>query len=601
MPSSPRTRRNQAQGPSLWREVEARIHLSLPPFTLTSPTSYATRAAFSQLLMRYNPSLGGVVVAHTGHLKLDGPPRLIGASPYAHVYATTKLLLFCPTPGAQLLGLITYVGPDHVGMTVLRSFHAVLSTDDPGFPHGTSLRQGMVLRFEVDEVKNTTQGLFQIMATLQESTNSTTAAPLGVVHDPPSYATDVPLEHGDNVEEEEDMQDVVDVLDLGRRRSNAGSKLLGNGKVKRESDPLLMGFGEEPAFGDPLEPMTNSPLPQIPSEKWEKENSIVGVKSATKRRKRSNVVEKENDIPMEHVVAVQEEGALGMHVKEEQEEVEEHDMDDGQRSLLSLTPATIAAARVPLTPNEDEVPTPREISSKKKDKKSKKKKHKNTADSSLTRRNLSKEMKEEQLHEMKKVQKQTSEVTKEKKKKNKKKKKDKRRESDIKNESVNETEKNEEIEYNFKEEEWGEIDEPKEKKEEELISTPVRSIRREEGENEKSARTMSARAGLFEYRVSSKIRKNEDEVKKESEWIGVIQTQQSLGSHFEEDEVKKEVVTVEERGEEKKKNERKKRKRDSMEGNMKSGNGSLKKKTKTRKLKGALELERMRSSGANRS
>lgn len=600
MPSSPRTRRGQAQGPSLWREVEARIHLSLPPFTLTSPTSYATRAAFSQLLMRYNPSLGGVVVAHTGHLKLDGPPRLIGASPYAHVYATTKLLLFCPTPGAQLLGLITYVGPDHVGMTVLRSFHAVLSTDDPGFPHGTSLRQGMVLRFEVDEVKNTTQGLFQIMATLQESTNSSTAAPLGVVHDPPSYATDVPLEHTDKVEEEEEMQDVADVLDLGRRRSNAGSKLLGNGKVKRERNPLLMGFGEEPAFGDPSEPITNSPLPQTPSKKWEKENSTVGAESATRRRKRSSVVQKNDDIPMEHVVAVREEDALGMHVKEEQEEMEEQDMDDGQRSLLSLTPVTIAAARVPLTPNGDEIPTPREISSKKKGKKSKKKKQKNTEESSLTRRNLLEEMKGEQPHDMENVQKQTSDVTKGKKKKNKKKKKDKRRESDVIKEIVNENEKKEEIEYNFKEEEWGEVDEPKEKKEEELVFTPVRSIGREEGENEKSARTMSARAGLFEYRVSSKSRKNEDEVKKEPEWSGVIQTQQSLGSHFEEDEVKKEAVTVEEGGEEKKKNKRKKRKRDSVEGDVKLGNESLKKKKK-RKLKGALELERMRSSGANRS
>ena len=613
MPSSSHSHLEQAQGPSLWREVEARIHLSLPPYTLTSPTTYATRAAFSQLLMRYNPSLGGVVVAHTGRLKLDGPPRLIGSSPYAHVYATTKLLLFCPTPGAQLLGLITHVGPDHVGMTVLRSFHAVLPTNDPGFPHGSTLRRGMVLRFEVGDVKNTAQGLFQIMATLQESNQFTATAPLGVVHDPPAYAKNVPLEFDDDVQDDQDeMQDVMDVLDFGRRRSQIGSKFLGNGNVKRESNPLLRGFGEEPAFGDPLEPIVNSPLRQTSSDKLEKRNSTVGVESATKRRKRISVVTKEDNVPTENIVAVREKNALGIHLKEEEKEEPDKDIDEG--FLLSLTPNTFAAELVPLTPNENEIPTPEQTGSAKKTKKSRKKKNRNTKDSNLTRRNLSKEMKEEQAQIKEKVSTQTSEVTKGKKKN--KKNKNKKRKSNITNEAgntneivntnkvanasevANANEKEEEIKYNFKEEEWGEVDEPKGKKEEELITTPIHSIRREEGENEQSARTMSARPGLFQYRVSTKIRKNEDEVKTEPEWSSVVQTQQSLGSHIEKDEVKEEVVAVD-GGEKKKKNKKRKRKRDSVGENVKSGNGSLKKKK--RKLKGALELERMRSSGASGS
>lgn len=166
--------------PSAWREVDASVHLSLTPQQLGNAVESATRLAYSGLLMRHHAALGGVVVAHSGPLKLATPPRFIGASPFAHVRATCKLLVFAPQKGSELLGVVTHIGPDHVGLRVLQVFHAMLPLSGLNEVYryavqrwacigdGADVVIGSQMRFVVEAVKPTHHGLFQIVASLDE-------------------------------------------------------------------------------------------------------------------------------------------------------------------------------------------------------------------------------------------------------------------------------------------------------------------------------------------------------------------------------------------------------------------------------------------------
>lgn len=128
MPSS--SQHKAAEAPSPWRLVRARVHVALSPQQLSNVTAAATRQAYSNLLLRHNAALGGVIAAHGGPLVLNGAPRMVDASPFAHVSGTTSLLVFAPVPGCILTGVVNHVGPDHVGLSVHAVFHAVLPIDD---------------------------------------------------------------------------------------------------------------------------------------------------------------------------------------------------------------------------------------------------------------------------------------------------------------------------------------------------------------------------------------------------------------------------------------------------------------------------------------
>jgi hypothetical protein len=186
---------------SPWRVVEARVLVSLSPAELCNVRARAnvTRRALSGLLMRYQPSLGGVVVAHRGGLRLprQAHARLIGASPFAHVSAVVTLLVFVPRPGDHLRAVVSHVGPDHVGLTLWNTFHVVLSITETGerylydprsrrwrctaSPDGTKdIAVDATVRFGVIALRHTHSGLFHVSATLLDSHGDASEV-LGVV------------------------------------------------------------------------------------------------------------------------------------------------------------------------------------------------------------------------------------------------------------------------------------------------------------------------------------------------------------------------------------------------------------------------------------
>lgn len=232
-----------------WRLVRARVHVSLPPQQLNNATAAATRQAYANLLLRHSAVLGGVVAAHSGPLALDGPPKIVDASPFAHVSGRTTLLVFAPALGSVLTGVVTHIGPDHVGLSVHATFHAVLSVDDvaaryqyehdaetderrwrfvPNAPEQSQSphRDSSIfsqksqltndlditidkhIRFAVISVKATRFGLFQMLASIDDR-NSVTGPPLGVVNSIRSKAESLTVEGGTSSLWDDDNDDDV--------------------------------------------------------------------------------------------------------------------------------------------------------------------------------------------------------------------------------------------------------------------------------------------------------------------------------------------------------------------------------------------------------
>lgn len=203
-----------------WRLVKGRVHLSLPAGAGRGAARTASKQAYGRLLFRHHPVLGGVVVAHEGEVKLVSGPKYVATSPFAHVAAETTLLLFAPCVGCILTGVITYVGPDHIGLTVHSAFHAVLPFEDVA-PHyvysrmldstarwqrmhstdgpdasamsvlddgtGSNSNKDYVLggrvRFVVTGVQTTRSGLYQLFGSVRGGSNSSTSGTgeLGVI------------------------------------------------------------------------------------------------------------------------------------------------------------------------------------------------------------------------------------------------------------------------------------------------------------------------------------------------------------------------------------------------------------------------------------
>ncbi|PXF48246.1 DNA-directed RNA polymerase I subunit RPA43 [Gracilariopsis chorda] len=254
---------------AVWRQVEARVHISLSPSQLSDPLASATHVAFDNLLMRYNQSLKGVVVAHIAPLKLLGHPTFIDASPFAHVAARAKLLVFNPPPGSVLVGVVKHVGPDHLGLTVFRNFHAVLPLHsvanmfqyDGNHPRkwrrsdqlaspSRDVIAGKQIRFVVHETKATKEGLFQILASLDDRkcTDAHHEVSLGLLASCEEIPGQITSPH-----EDEERYDVgapnVDVLNVRKRSSIARA-----GRSDRRSAGHLL-LGGDDVFGDVLAPV----------------------------------------------------------------------------------------------------------------------------------------------------------------------------------------------------------------------------------------------------------------------------------------------------------------------------------------------------------
>lgn len=191
-----------------WRVVDAYVRVSLTPAEVFGGNARraAARRAFGSLLMRYHEGLGGVVVAQRGGLQIgkDALAPSNPASPFIHVLATAKLLVFAPPTGITLLGTVVHVGPDHVGLALWSTFHVVLRLADTGINYSYDPQQqkwsapggeacdmtvGAVVRFSVGAMHHTHAGIFHVAATFLD-TDGTRQQELCVQPDLPGEISD---------------------------------------------------------------------------------------------------------------------------------------------------------------------------------------------------------------------------------------------------------------------------------------------------------------------------------------------------------------------------------------------------------------------------
>ncbi len=317
---------------SPWHIVEASVLLSLTPCQVANgggaARNAAARAAFKSFFMRYNRSLGGVVVARRGNLRFPGDcvnARLVGASPFAHITAHATLLLFAPQPGSTMTGTVTHVGPDHVGMSVLRVFHAVLPlseflddyvyeqglTDgallkwwrysgDEGDEERESVRLGSHIRFLVKALRSSTEGLFHIGATLDAPQEDIVQLGLGLV----DYAPEIDV----MLEREEDTMEIAvsgsqDVSGIPvapvRKTSPRGSDLMQEMDAFDDDLTISPGISTEPRLKPKTEPEVDGSAP-APTKKKKKRNTKKRKKEKRTSARTEDDASTANGVPHDH-------------------------------------------------------------------------------------------------------------------------------------------------------------------------------------------------------------------------------------------------------------------------------------------------------------
>lgn len=79
------------------------------------------------MLLRYSESAGGVVVSYSDVSVASSKAAILYDSPYIHFAVKATFVIFAPTPGAHLIGSVTKVSPDHIGLLVSGLFNASIA------------------------------------------------------------------------------------------------------------------------------------------------------------------------------------------------------------------------------------------------------------------------------------------------------------------------------------------------------------------------------------------------------------------------------------------------------------------------------------------
>jgi len=105
-----------------FRSVKASIVLAVPPVFANRLRS-GVEEMLDTMIMRYEPTLNGVVLAHSDVHFLDRVARLQADSPFAICHVGFEALVWSPTRGMKLTGRVTLCSPDHVSLLVHRTFN----------------------------------------------------------------------------------------------------------------------------------------------------------------------------------------------------------------------------------------------------------------------------------------------------------------------------------------------------------------------------------------------------------------------------------------------------------------------------------------------
>ncbi|KAI9458543.1 hypothetical protein F5148DRAFT_1220268 [Russula earlei] len=123
-----------------FRSVKASIVLAVPP-VFANRLRCGAEEMLDTMIMRYEPALNGVVLAHSDVHFLNRVARLQADSPFAICRVGFEALVWNPTIGMKLTGRVALCSPDHVSLLVHRTFNVSIPrhhipTDQWEFEYG---------------------------------------------------------------------------------------------------------------------------------------------------------------------------------------------------------------------------------------------------------------------------------------------------------------------------------------------------------------------------------------------------------------------------------------------------------------------------------
>ncbi|KAG8808035.1 hypothetical protein FRC19_006162, partial [Serendipita sp. 401] len=129
-------------GKEEFSNVNAQMTITIPP--LYSGPGRPRQAALEMLdsmIMRYVPSMGGVILAHSNLQFLSTTATFLVDSPFTKAEISFIALVWSPTVGSKLRGSISICSPDHIGLLIHKTFNASIPrhhipTDEWEFEYG---------------------------------------------------------------------------------------------------------------------------------------------------------------------------------------------------------------------------------------------------------------------------------------------------------------------------------------------------------------------------------------------------------------------------------------------------------------------------------
>ncbi|KAL2916138.1 hypothetical protein HK105_204229 [Polyrhizophydium stewartii] len=103
--------------------IRAQIRISLSPLFMSSPLD-GIKDYLNTFVMRYIPELGGVVLSYSDIEPIAPVGHIMDECPFALISVRASFVLFSPSVGSTLYGVVNKVSPDHIGLLVYGVFNA---------------------------------------------------------------------------------------------------------------------------------------------------------------------------------------------------------------------------------------------------------------------------------------------------------------------------------------------------------------------------------------------------------------------------------------------------------------------------------------------
>jgi DNA-directed RNA polymerase subunit E'/Rpb7 len=125
--ASPQKETSTANSPKVFLRKKLELTVSLLPGSL-GDVQKSVEDSLRTFLLKYSDGVGGILLAFD-HVKIEGKGMILNELPYIHFDVSCDALVFCPTAGCQLTGVVTESFHSHLSLVVHHYFNANVSAE----------------------------------------------------------------------------------------------------------------------------------------------------------------------------------------------------------------------------------------------------------------------------------------------------------------------------------------------------------------------------------------------------------------------------------------------------------------------------------------